>query len=133
MSNAKLLEYAKEMRKLQDIKEQLSEELKNINIRLDELRLKLIPDLMAEEDIRNVTFEGIGRVQLAFDVYASIKDKEKGYEWLRESGYEDVIKPYIQPSTFTALVKEAMKKGESFPEEIFNISPFVRASIVKKV
>lgn len=133
MSNAKLLEYAKEMRKLQDIKEQLSEELKNINIRLDELRLKLIPDLMAEEDIRNITFEGIGRVQLAFDVYASIKDKEKGYEWLRESGYEDVIKPYIQPSTFTALVKEAMKKGESFPEEIFNISPFVRASIVKKV
>lgn len=118
------------MRKLQGEKEELEETLKGINRDLDELRLRAIPEWMAENDIRTATFDGIGRVQLAMDCYATIKDKAAGYQWLQEHGYDGLITDYIQPSTFKAAVKDALKNGQTFPEELFNITPFTRASIV---
>lgn len=126
-----LITMAGEMKTLQGTKALLEEKLKGINIRLDVLRLQLIPEVMAEQDIRSVTYDGIGRVQLAMDVYATIKDKEQGYLWLADHGYDGIIQPYVQPSTFKATVKEAIKAGQEFPEELFNIQPFTRASIVK--
>lgn len=120
-----------EMRSLQADKEVIEAELKGINVRLDQIRLKEIPEEMAERDIRTVNFEGIGRIQLALDVYATIKDKELGYKWLADNGYDGIIQPYVQPSTFKATVKDAIKNGQEFPEELFSISPFTRASIVK--
>jgi hypothetical protein len=50
---------------------------------------------------------------------------------LQEHGYDGLITEYVQPSTFKAAVKDALKQGQSFPEELFNIQPFTRASIVK--
>ena len=128
-----IITMARTMRMLQSEKEQLEGTLKLINIQLDDLRLKQIPEAMAEQDIRTMTIEGVGRVQLAMDVYATIKDKEAGYEWLQEHGFEGLIVPYVQPSTFKAAVKEALKAGQEFPEEVFSIQPFTRASIVKSV
>ena len=128
-----IITMARTMRMLQAEKEQLEGTLKLINIQLDDLRLNQIPEAMAEQDIRTMTIEGVGRVQLAMDVYATIKDKEAGYEWLQEHGFEGLIVPYVQPSTFKAAVKEALKAGQEFPEEVFSIQPFTRASIVKSV
>lgn len=124
-------ELAVEMRALQTRKDEVSEVLQGINGRLDEIRLRLIPDAMNDADIRSVTFEGIGRVQLAMDLFASIKDKELGYSWLNQHGFDGLIQPYVQPSTFKAEVKRALKDGQEFPEELFTITPFMRASIVK--
>lgn len=126
-----LLAMAKEMQALQRNKDALEEDLKAVNKRLDELRLRLIPDYMAENNLRTTTIDGIGRIQLASDCYATIKDKEAGYEWLRDNGYDGLVTEYIQPSTFKAAVKDALKNGQEFPEELFNITPFIRASIVK--
>lgn len=126
-----LQQMAERMRMLQREKEAMDDTYKLINIELDQLRLKDIPEYMAENDIRSATFEGIGRVQLAMDCYATIKDKAAGYQWLAEHGYDGLITDYIQPSTFKAAVKDALKNGQTFPEELFNITPFTRASIVK--
>jgi hypothetical protein len=126
-----IITMARQMRTLQAEKEELDERLKFLNLALDDLRLKQIPEAMAEMDIRTLTVEGIGRVQLAMDCYATIKDKAAGYQWLQEHGYDGLVTEYVQPSTFKAAVKEALKKGQSFPDELFSITPFTRASIVK--
>lgn len=130
-ANATIHKLAREMRTLMDQKDSLMEELSGVNKRLDEIRLRLIPEAMAEADIRSITFEELGRVQLAMDLYASIKDKEAGYAWLAEHGYDGLIQPYVQPSTLKASLKAAIKEGQCFPEELFTITPFTRASIVK--
>ena len=129
-ANATIHKLAREMRTLMDQKDSLMEELSGVNKRLDEIRLRLIPEAMAEADIRSITFEELGRVQLAMDLYASIKDKEAGYAWLAEHGYDGLIQPYVQPSTLKAALKAAVKEGQCFPEELFTITPFMRASIV---
>lgn len=130
-SKSVIHELAAEMRMLQTKKDEVTETLQGINSRLDEIRLRLIPDAMNDADIRSVTFEGIGRVQLAMDLFATIKDKVAGYEWLQEHGFDGLIQPYVQPSTFKAEVKRAIKDGQEFPDELFTITPFMRASIVK--
>lgn len=121
------------MRMLQREKEALEETLKGINADLDGLRLQAIPEWMAENDIRTATFEGIGRVQLAMDCYASIAadKKQEAYAWLAEHGFDGLITEYVQPATFKAAVKEGLKAGQTFPEELFKVQPYTRASIVK--
>ena len=132
MSDDRLKKLATDMRALQGHKEAIEASLKEVNKALDQLRLKDIPELMAEMDIRTVTFDGVGRVQLAMDVYASILNKEEAYAWLAENGYEGLIQQYVQPSTMKAAVKDALRAGQEFPEELFSITPFTRASIVGK-
>lgn len=126
-----IIALARHMKDLQGKKEALESDLKEINKALDQVRLKDIPEAMAESDIRTLTIDGVGRVQLAMDCYATIKDKEAGYNWLRENGYSGLITEYVQPSTFKATVKDAIKDGQEFPDELFSITPFTRASIVK--
>ena len=122
---------ATRMRQLQQEKDAMDERWKAITAELDELRLRQIPEWMAENDIRTATIDGIGRVGLTADCYVSILDRYNAYEWLRGHGYEDLIQPYVQPSTMKAAVKDALKQGGSFPEELFKVQPFTRASITK--
>lgn len=128
-----LLVLATRMRAIQARMDDMDIEWKALTKELDEIRLKLIPDLMNEEGIRTVTFDGIGRVQLAADLYVSIiGNKEEAYEWMKDNGYGGVVVEYIHPSTLKATIKEGMKAGREFPEDKFKISPFSRASIVKR-
>lgn len=128
-----LINMARTMRMLQAEKEQLEETVKAINIQLDTLRLRDIPEAMAEADIRTLTIEGVGRVQLAMDLYAGIiaDRKDEAYAWLQEYGYDGLIVPYVQPSTLKAAIKKGLLAGQEWPEELFNVQPFTRASIVK--
>ncbi len=134
MSNDTIVVLAKRMRSLQGEKEELEESLKFVNLQLDEIRLRQIPDAMADAEIRTLTIEGVGRVQLATDVYASILPgkKQEAYSWFLENGYDGLVQPYVQPSTMKAAMKAAMKEGQFFPDDLFSVIPFVRASIVGK-
>lgn len=128
-----LLVLATRMRAIQARMDDMDIEWKALTKELDEIRLKLIPDLMNEEGIRTVTFDGIGRVQLAADLYVSIiGNKEETYEWMKDNGYGGVVVEYVHPSMLKATIKEGMKAGREFPEDKFKISPFSRASIVKR-
>lgn len=134
MTQELLKTYASRMKELQAEYDELHEKMKIINAEYDDLRLKKIPELMSEMEIRTVTFEGIGRVQTAGDMYASIKADVRGeaYSWLRDHGFSSLITETVNASTLKAFAKEQTKKGEELPEDLFSITPFTRASIVKK-
>jgi len=63
-----------QMKALQGRKDELEAQLSDVNKSLDELRLRKIPTLMESLDVKNATFEGLGRVQLASDLYASTRE-----------------------------------------------------------
>ncbi len=100
---------------------------------LDDLRLRKIPDLMAQLEVKTTTFTGLGRVQLAADIYASTisGQKEAALQWLRDCGYDNMIKPSVNSSSLKALFRQQIKDGSMPPDDIFKITPFTRASIVK--
>lgn len=117
----------------QRTKDELEEQLTATNRELDRLRLKEIPELMESLQVKTATFAGLGRVQTASDLYASTREgqKDAAMQWLRDCGYGDMITETYNASSLKALFRRQIKEGAMPPEEIFNVAPFVRASVVK--
>lgn len=127
-----LRELCIEMKTLQlkalDLKAQAAE----VRIPLDHLRLKKIPEMMEALQVKTTTFQGIGRVQTAPDLYCSTAKgrKAEAMEWLRDCGYAEMISESYNSSSMKALMRRLIVDGVETPE-FMNITPFVRASIVK--
>lgn len=111
-----------------DLKAQTAEN----KIPLDFLRLKKIPDMLEALQVKTATFQGVGRVQSATDLYCSTAKgrKEDAMQWLRDCGYSDMIKEAYNASSMKALMRRLIEEGVETPD-FMNITPFVRASIVK--
>jgi len=127
-----LRELCVKMQDLQRQKEELDETAKALNTQIDILRLKEIPEMMDQMEVRNVTFQGIGRIQLAADLYCSTKagQKDAAMLWLRDMGLDDMISETYNATSMKALVRRLMVDGAELPE-CLNVQPFIRASIVK--
>jgi len=120
------------MQSLQDQRDALDDKSKELGTAIDELRLKLIPELMDQLEVKNATFEGVGRVQLAADLYCSTKagQKYRAMEWLRDMEMDGMITETYNASSMKALIRRLMVDGVEIPE-FMNVTPFIRASIVK--
>jgi len=122
------------MKALQERKAIAEEDLTQINKALDELRLNILPKMAEELGVTNVKFDGIGRLQFASDLYASTKagKKDEAMQWLRDCGYEDMISETYNASSIKALFRRMITdQGMMPPEDIFAVTPFTRASLVK--
>jgi len=107
---------------------------KKLQKRFDFLRLQAIPTAMEDEGLSNFKLDGIGRIGLTSDIYASIVSGKKvdAYKWLKDNKHGDLIQPTVNASSLKAAIKQILKKGEEvLPEELFKITPFSRASITK--
>ena len=113
--------------------DEIEEVTKLMNKEYDRLRTGIVPEKMDEEGLTTITIKGIGRVSLTGDVYASIpaEVRDDAWDWLRDHGHADVIKETINASTLKALMKSFIKEGVPFPEDLFKVTPFTRASITK--
>ena len=127
-----LRELCAKMQGLQTEKETLEESLKTTNAAIDDLRLKQIPEMMDQIEVRNATFPGIGRVQLAADLYCSTKagQKDAAMQWLRDMEMDGMISETYNASSMKALVRRLIEQGAEIPDCLI-VSPFIRASIVK--
>lgn len=127
-----LRELCMKMQNLQIEKDTLEESLKTANLAIDDLRLKQIPEMMDQLEVKNATFQGIGRVQLAADLYCSTKagKKDEAMQWLRDMEMDGMISETYNASSMKALVRRLMVDGTDIPE-CLNVTPFIRASIVK--
>lgn len=130
---AELRFICEQMRAIEARKDELEAALKEVNKEYDNLRLRVIPEKMEALGVKNVTFEGLGRVQLASDLYASTREgqKEAGIQWLRDCGYDGMISETYNASFIKALFRRMIEQGAEIPDSIFNVTPFIRASIVK--
>ena len=127
------LELITAMARLREQKDNADEHAKAVAREYEFITKTAIPEKFAEDGIKNINVEGIGRVQLRADIYASVKSgaKEKAYAWLSDIGSSDLIQPTVPPSTLKAFLKNRMKAGEDIPEELFNVNAFQQASITK--
>lgn len=100
----------------------------------DQLAKSYVPEAMENAGMEQVIVSGIGRVNLRADIYASIKAdmKQEAYEWLSDNGREGLITQTVNASTLKSAIREGIKKGEEFPEDLFNVTPYTLAVITKK-
>lgn len=140
IADIKTLDLLREFKAAKDFKEAADLIAKEAGKVYDYLRLALVPARFDEDGISNMKVDGVGRVQLASDLYAGILkgvDKEgrsieeKAFEWLDDNGRGDVVKQTVNSSSLKAILKSMIVKGEEIPAELFKADPFTRASIVK--
>lgn len=127
-----LLRGAMRMKQLSVIHDAAKKLVRRLDEEYDRLRLKELPELMLEDNIRTVSFSGLGRVQLGSDVYASIPapKRDEAWQWLRDNNSGDLITETVNSSTLKAWAKEKIAAGVELPD-CFTVTPFNRVSIVK--
>lgn len=129
----KLQELARELSSLKSTKDKIEEELSAVNKRIEILARQEIPEAMDEAGVQNVKFEGIGKIYLKGDVFASIpaESRDAAYEWLELTGRGSLIKPTVNSSSLKAAVKEWISQGEEIPEELIRVTPYTQAVLTR--
>jgi hypothetical protein len=122
-----------EMKALQNKAAALKDQATEIRIPLDALRMKHIPEMMESLQLKTATFAGLGRVQVASDLRASTRKgmKPMAMQWLRDQELDGMISEIYNATSMKALLRRMIVDGVEIPEDIFNVVPFSRASIVK--
>lgn len=76
--------------------------------------------------------EGIGRVGVSYKFSASILDKERGYEWLRNNDAGDLIQPTVNSSSLASYARKKIEDdGIDLPPDIFKVGSTPYTSITK--
>jgi hypothetical protein len=112
----------------------LDERKKIAKKRYDYLSQVIVPERMDAEGLKQITIEGIGRVNIRSDIYCNTPsaNRELVKEWLREHDLEDIITETVNGSTLKAFVKEQMqKRGGEYPDMLLSITPYSLAVITK--
>ena len=130
--NNDIVELANKLRGLKDLKEAQEADLKDTNMAIEAIIKVLLPQKMDEQGIQNVKIDGVGRVSLRGEVYASIlaENRELAYDWLRSTGRAALITNTVNPSTLKAAAREWLKNGEEIPEFI-KITPATVATLTR--
>lgn len=135
MEGKTLIELATKMNEIRMLLDEAKAVKVDLQKKFDALRLNLVPSAMDDDGITSMNVDGIGRVGLTSDIYASIpaEHREEAWGWLRDHRHGGIIKETINAGTLKATLKAIIKKGEeTLPEDLFKVTPFSRASITKK-
>lgn len=99
----------------------------------EQAQKRYVPEAMDAEDIEKVSISGVGTVYLQSDMYVSMvpERREEMYEWLRNTGNGDLIKPTVNGSSLTSLVRNMIKDGATVPADLVNVTLYTKAVIRK--
>lgn len=116
--------------------DELSEMKKGYNVLYDGFSQEHVPDTLREQGVKNITIEipGVGnrRFQMSNRWACTILDKDAGFQWLRENGLGDLIKPTVNAQTLAATAKNLSEEsGKDMPPDIFKTSINTFTSVVK--
>ena len=98
---------------------------------------QIIPKKMDREQISNITVilpDGSKKQLLILDqvsVKTPPENKEALWEWLRKHDSAEIITETVNSSTLAAFVREQMKQGEPYPNDICEVNMYVTASLRK--
>jgi hypothetical protein len=94
---------------------------------------QVLYDKMISEGVQNLKTDKLGTFYLRDDRYASVKaeTKEAFFDWLRESGYGDLIQPTVNARTLTSWVNEQTEGKEL--EDDDELSQFINVTVKHRV
>lgn len=111
-----MLHLAAQVLEVRERAEELDKQLKETNKLKEELEQQLI-EMMMLDDVDKFVYAGktfFPSVRL----WASLKaeTKEEAIEWLKSSGFADLVKEQVNTQSLSSLVKE-LKENDEMPEE----------------
>jgi len=117
-----LKQLAQEMVRLKKLHAAMKDETTAKWREFEHVAMRLIPDIMDEMGVAEITYPDVGKITISETLYASIppENKDEIYEWLRESGYADLIGETVNSSTMSAQVRRWIQDAEDYPADLIN-------------
>jgi hypothetical protein len=99
----------------------------------DILRKTVLPAKMEDAGLDSMVVTGVGRINVRPEMYTSVikGQNEEAHHWLRENGYDAIVKETVNSSSLKAILKECMKEGTIIPDNVFKVTPYEMATITK--
>ena len=109
-----------------------SEATKELNKFKDYMSYSVLPEAFTEEGLKTITTDSGYRVTITAGLSVTMANKEKGFEWLKENGYEALIQETVNSSALKAAVKRMLEEeGVEPPSDAFNVKPAPYSSVTK--
>ena len=130
--NNKIVELVTELATLKQERDILVDEAKIKYARIEQISKIELPEIMDDDGVSNITVEGVGRVNLQSNVFASIVEanRDEAFEWLRSTGKGSLISEVVNATTLKAAAKQWLKNGEPIPECI-KVTPYTAAVLTQ--
>lgn len=117
----------KHIRALKTEKEQLTDDLKDINLQLEAI-VDASHELFEEWKIENIRTKD-GYLSTGHDIYCSVTNREEAISWLRGNDLKDILKMDFSWQTMNAAIKERAQNGLNLPEESNGIKIYLKPKI----
>lgn len=103
--------------------EALDETRKKIGAQLDFMSREVIPEIMSERGVRNITLDDVQRqFSKSVRVSASMADKGAALDWLSDNGFGDLIQQSVNSSSLSSFAKQYIEETQKDLPDCFKIS-----------
>ena len=111
----------------------LDEVRKEISMQLSLLSRDVIPAIMEERKVRNLTLDDIQRQFVkSVRVTASMVDKDQAFDWLRANGKGEMITQTVNSSSLSAFANQYLEEHQKDLPDCFKLSTMTLTQIRKK-
>lgn len=97
----------------------------------DMLSYEILPTMFGNQNVKTIRVENVGRVSIIDRWSASMINKARALNWLRETGNEGLIIETVNAGTIGAFAKDKARDGEPLPSDIFTVKATPHISIAK--
>lgn len=111
---------------------------KAMNVEIEHLGKAVLPERFTEEKQGSTVVEtsrGKYRMTVGYRTSATMLDKEKGLQWLKDNGHGGIVVEQVNPQTLSSFSKEYLEtEGRDLPTEIFKVgnAPYTSKTRVNK-
>lgn len=108
---------------LKEMLETVEEDKRQLNLRYDDIRKRLLPEAMQAAGLVGPDGKGAfthasgAKVHLRAEIYANVAkaNEQAFFTWLRENGHGGLIKETVPAQTVKAFARELLEEGQPLP------------------
>lgn len=117
---------------LRDLVDLVEEKVEALKAHVRSLSYEILPTMMGNQNVKTIKLDDIGRVTVNVRWSATMLDRDKGMQWLRETGNGGLIIETVNAGTLTTFAKiEALAK-RPLPSDLFKVGTAEHISITKE-
>ena len=114
-----------------DAVREIAEKVALLQKQVDGLSYELLPTMFTNQNVKSIKVDGVGMTTVVVRWNASMVDRAKGLDWLRETGNGGLIIETVNANTLASWAKEETLAGRTPPAEIFKVGTAPHISIRK--
>ena len=115
-----------------DMVDLVAEKVTALQAHVRSLSYEILPTMFENQNVKTIKLDDIGRVSVNVRWSATMLNREKGMEWLRDTGNEGLIIETVNASTLTAFAKVETLAGRPLPDAVFKVGTAQHISITKE-